>query len=157
MPLKASAVVKSLLVVGVLIWAGRTVPYWDSWASSLFKMKPAQMCSAGAIVDRITAEIRDATRNLENIYGGKPAPSAGSNGSYAPSMAPSEPNVSVIVDGILAVDYNSDIDRVKCEITFRIDGAERTNAMAMLQGQGLQRKITYFVQADGDGHLAVSW
>jgi hypothetical protein len=149
MPLKASAVVKSLLVVGVLIWAGRTVPYWDSWASSLFKMKPAQMCSAGAIVDRITAEIRDATRNLENIYGGKPAPH--------PSMAPSEPNVSVIVDGILAVDYNSDIDRVKCEITFRIDGAERTNAMAMLQGQGLQRKITYFVQADGDGHLAVSW
>jgi hypothetical protein len=115
------------------------------------------MCTADAIVDRITAEIRDATRNLERTYGGKPAPSAGSNGSYAPSMAPSEPDVSVIVDGILAVDYNSDIDRVKCEITFRVEGAEKTNAMAMLQGQGLPRKISYFVQADGDGHLAVSW
>jgi hypothetical protein len=77
MPLKARAVVKSLAVVGVLIWAGRTVPYWGSWASSPFKMKPAQMCSAVEIVDRLTTEIRDATRSLEKVYGSKPASSAG--------------------------------------------------------------------------------
>jgi hypothetical protein len=157
MPVKISAVVKTVAVVGLLLWAGRTVPYWGSWASSLFKKNPAQMCSASEIVDRLTTEIRDVTTNLEKIYSAKSAPSAGSNGSYAPPRDTSEPNVTVIVDGVSAVDYNSDVDRVKCVMTYQVNGAERANTMAALQGQGAQRSLAYFVQPDANGRLIVSW
>ena len=57
----------------------------------------------------------------------------------------------------MVVDYNSEIDRVKCEIAFQIDGAERTNMIAMLEGQGPQRKVAYFVQPGGSGKQAISW
>ncbi len=157
MPVKVSAVIKSVVVVGVLFWAGRTVPYWGYWASALFKMKPAQMCNASEIIDRLTTEIRSATINLEKIYSDKPAPSAGSNGSYAPPNVPSKPNVTVIVDAVSAVEYNSDIDRVKCEMSYHVNGAERANVMSLLQGQGPQRKVAYFVQPDGRGQLVISW
>jgi hypothetical protein len=156
-PIKPTAVLTSFAIVAVLIWADATVPYWGVWFAPLNKPKPAQMCSDGVVLDSITKMIRDATADMEKIYGNKSTPPIGSNGSYAPVTTAAQPSISVVVDGVLAVDFNSDIDRVKCEIAFHIDGAERTNAMAMLQGQGPQRKITYFVQADGDSHLAVSW
>ena len=63
----------------------------------------------------------------------------------------------MVVDGVLAVEYNSEIDRVKCEIAFQIDGAERTNMMAMLESRGPQRKLIYFVQPDGRSQLVISW
>jgi hypothetical protein len=143
MPVKIIAIIKTVAVVGLLLWAGRTVPYWGSWASSLFKKNPAQMCSASEIVDRLTTEIRDVTTNLEEIYGGK--------------SAPSESNVTVIVGGVSAVDYNADIDRVKCFMTYQVNGAERANTMAALQGHGAQRSLAYFVQPDANGRLIVSW
>jgi hypothetical protein len=34
---------------------------------------------------------------------------------------------------------------------------ERTSMMAMLEGQGPQRTLIYFVQPDGRGQLAISW
>jgi hypothetical protein len=46
---------------------------------------------------------------------------------------------------------------VKCEIAFQIDGAERTNMMAMLESRGPQRKLIYFVQPDGRSQLVISW
>jgi hypothetical protein len=115
------------------------------------------MCSGGAVLDSITKVIRDRAADMEKTYGNRPTPPVGSNGSYAPITTAAEPSISVVVDAIFAVDYISALDRVKCEMAFHIDGAERANAMAMLQGQGPQRKITYFLQPDGDGHLTISW
>jgi hypothetical protein len=60
---------------------------------------------------------------MEKVYSNKAAPQVGSNGSYAPPVVASELTTSVVVDGVLAVEYNSEIDRVKCEIVFHIDGA----------------------------------
>jgi hypothetical protein len=75
----------------------------------------------------------------------------------APPVVTSEPTINVVVDGVLAVEYNSEIDRVKCEIAFQIDGAERTNMMAMLESRGPQRKLICFVQPDGRSQLVISW
>lgn len=114
------------------------------------------MCGVRAVVDSITKMISDAAADMEKIYSDKPSSPIGSNASRAPVAAP-EPPINVVVDGVLPVDFNPEIDRAKCEMALHIDGAERTNAMARLQGQGPQRKMTYFVQPDGNGHLTVSW
>jgi len=82
------------------------------------------MCADSVVLDRITKMIRDAAANMES---NKAAPQDGSNGSYAPPFVVSEPTTSVVVDGVLAADYNSEIDRVKCQIAFHIDAPnERT-------------------------------
>ena len=148
MPVKASEVIKAVVVIGVLIWAGRTVPYWGTWVSGIIKMKPAEMCAASEIVDRITTEIRNVNTVLEKSYGGKPSLAAGSS---------PEPDVTVVVDRVTAVDFNSDIDRVKCVMNYQVEGAERASMMAALTGQGIQRTLTFFVQPDANGHLIVSW
>jgi hypothetical protein len=111
--------------------------------SSLFKMNPAQMCSASEIVDHLTSQIKDATTNLEKLYGG--------------TSSASESNVTVVVDGVSAVDYNPNIDRVTCVMTYQVKGAERANLMALIEGRGIQRSRAYFVQPDANGRLIISW
>ena len=99
------------------------------------------------VLDRIAEMNREAAADMVKACGNKAAPLVGSNGSYAPPVVASEPTTSVVVDGVLAVEYNSEIDRVKCEIAFHIDGADRPNMVAMLEGQGPQRNLIYFVSA----------
>ena len=110
----------------------RFIRYSAEPLSSMTKPSPAQMCADSVVLDRITKMIRDAAADMEKVYSNKAAPRVGSNGSYAPPVVASEPTTSVVVDGVLAVEYNSEIDRVKCETVFHIDGASGRTMMAVL-------------------------
>jgi hypothetical protein len=148
---------RTLIVAGIDDWAFRKNHRYDRSTASQIEFAtatPARMCADSGVLDRVTKMIRDG---MEKVYSDKAAPQVGSNGSYAPPVVDSDPTTSVVVDGVLAVDYNSEIDRVKCEIAFHVNGTEPSNIIAMLQGQGPQRKVAYFVQPDGTGELAISW
>lgn len=124
---------------------------------SAAKATPAQKCADSRVVDLLTTNIREASARTEKLLSDKPTSSYGSNGSYAKPAADNEAKINVVVRGILATDYNPKIDRVRCQITYLIEGAERTNVLAMLEGKGPERTSTYFVQPDENKHPVVSW
>jgi hypothetical protein len=64
---------------------------------------------------------------------------------------------TVVVENVLATDYNRDIRRATCRITLRIDGADKMNFVAALSGQQGHKTISYSVQPDASGKLIASW
>lgn len=125
--------------------------------NSATKATPAQKCADPRVVDLLTTNIREATARSERLLSDKPSSSYGSNGSYAKPAADNEAKIDVVVRGILATDYNPKIDRVRCQMTYLIEGAERTNVLALLEGKGPERTSIYFVQPDENNRPVVSW
>lgn len=146
----------AVAILGTLYVANMSVGYWGGWISSAFRATPAQKCADPKIVDQLASAIREAAVVSERLFSDKPSSSAGSNGSYAPPATSSEPRISVVVMGTLAIDYNAKIDRTSCQLSFRIDGAERTNVIALLEGKGPDRTLPYFVQPDENNRPVVS-
>jgi len=145
-----------IVIAFVCLAPGRYDDVVLGWFSA-FKTTPAQKCADARVVDLLTSNIRETTARTEKLLSDKPSNPYGSNGSYAKPAANNEAKINVVVRRILATDYDPKIDRVRCQITYVIEGAERSNFLVLLEGKNPERTSTYFVQPDENNRPVVSW